>query len=81
MDRRHDNPWQLAGLLLWRGGLAFSAAYAFYWGAWQVIRRFDWPWQWTSGGAIAVAGFGLVLASIILERVEAGRREGNLLDD
>ncbi|MEE4330253.1 MAG: hypothetical protein V2J10_05245 [Wenzhouxiangella sp.] len=75
------NRWQSTGLILWRGGLAFSAAYGFYWGAWNMIRGFDWPWQLTSGTAIAIAGFGLILVSVVIERIEASRTEGNLLDD
>ncbi|QKK01957.1 MAG: hypothetical protein HND55_04355 [Pseudomonadota bacterium] len=75
------NRWRWAGLILWRGGLAFSAAYGFYWGAWNLIRSLDWPWQLTSGTAIATAGFGLVVVSIVLERMEASKKEGNLLDD
>lgn len=71
---------QLAGLVLWRGGLVFVAAYAFYWGAWQTVRQLDWPVQWTIGAALALAGFGLVMVSLIIERIHAARAEGNLLD-
>jgi len=81
MRSAQSNRWQSAGLILWRGGLAFTAAYGFYWGAWSVIRSFDWPWHLTSGTAIATAGFGLILVSIVLERIEASKTEGNLLDD
>ena len=73
--------WQLLGLMLWRGGLAFVAAYGFYYGAWQVVRAMDWPQTLTIGASIALAGFGLVFLSLILERRSAARDEGNLLDD
>lgn len=74
-------PLRLAGLLLWRGGLAFTAAYAFFWGAWQFIQRLNWPVQITTGVSIALGGFGLVMLSLIIERYRAARDEGNLLDD
>ncbi|MEN1728643.1 MAG: hypothetical protein AAGJ52_09390 [Pseudomonadota bacterium] len=81
MRSARSNRWQSAGLVLWRGGLAFTAAYGFYWGAWRTIQQFEWPWELTTGAAIAIAGFGLILVSIILERIEASQAEGNLLDD
>lgn len=80
-SRSDAQRWQVAGLVLWRGGLAFTAAYAFYHGAWQMLRRLDWPPQLTIGSAIALAGFGLVLLSLLVERRGAARREGDLLDD
>lgn len=73
--------WQLAGLVLWRGGLVFVAAYGFYWGAWQTVRQLDWPPQVTIGAAMALGGFGLVMVSLIAERIRAARTEGDLLDD
>lgn len=73
--------WQVAGLVLWRGGLAFAAGYLLYQGAWELLRRLDWPPQITIGSAIALAGFGLFMLSLIAERREAARSEGDLLDD
>ncbi len=73
--------WRMTGVVLWRGGLAFVVAYTFYLGSWQLIAGLDCPRQITAGLALAVAGFGLVLLSLILERREMARREGNLLDD
>ncbi len=78
---RSAGRWQVAGLALWRGGLAFVAAYAFYTGAWQLLRRLDWPPQLTIGGSIALGGFALLMASLVLDRRAAAQREGNLLDD
>ncbi|MBY6204294.1 hypothetical protein [Halomonas denitrificans] len=78
---RSAERWQVAGLVLWRGGLAFVAAYAFYTGAWQLLRRLDWPPQLTIGSSIALGGFALLMASLVLERRAAARREGDLLDD
>ncbi|MGB0514435.1 MAG: hypothetical protein ACPGJE_06315 [Wenzhouxiangellaceae bacterium] len=73
--------WQMAGLLLWRGGLLFVIAYGFYHGAWQIVRQLDWPPQITVGAALALAGFALVMLSLILERRQAARAEGSLLDE
>ncbi len=81
MHSANSKRWQLTGLILWRGGIAFTVAYGFYRGAWEVVRNFDWPWQLTSGTAIAMAGVGLIMLSIGLERLDARKREGNLLDD
>lgn len=71
----------MIGVVLWRGGLAFVAGYSFYLGAWQMIASLDWPRQITTGLAVAASGLGLVMLSLILERREAARTEGNLLDD
>lgn len=73
--------WRMVGVVLWRGGLAFVAGYTFYLGSWRLIRMLDWPAQITVGLALALAGLGLVMVSLILERVRAARTEGNLLDD
>ena len=73
--------WRMAGVVMWRGGLVFVAAYTFYWGSWRLIRLLDWPPQITVGLAVALAGLGLVMVSLILERVRAAKTEGNLLDD
>ena len=71
----------MAGVVLWRGGLAFVVAYAFYLGTWQLIAQLDWPRQITTGLALSLAGLGLVMLSLILERREMARKEGDLLDD
>lgn len=73
--------WRMAGVVLWRGGLAFVAGYTFYLGSWRLIRLLDWPAQITVGLALALAGLGLVMVSLILERMRAVRMEGDLLDD
>ncbi|MFU8832207.1 MAG: hypothetical protein ACNA7J_08640 [Wenzhouxiangella sp.] len=74
-------PWQIAGLALWRGGIVFVISYGFYYGAWRMVRQLAWPPQLTIGAALALAGLGLVMLSLILERRRAAKVEGNLLDD
>ncbi|NDY95516.1 hypothetical protein [Wenzhouxiangella limi] len=73
--------WRMVGVVMWRGGLVFAAAYTFYWGAWRLILLLDRPAQITIGLAVALAGLGLVMVSLILERMQAAQTEGNLLDD
>ena len=73
--------WRVVGVLMWRGGLIFVAAYTFYWGSWRLIRMLDWPAQITVGLAVALAGLGLVMVSLIMERIQAAKMEGGLLDD
>jgi hypothetical protein len=74
-------PLRQAGLLLWRGGLAFTAGYAFYWGAWRLLQRLDWPVPIVAGISLALAGLGLVMLSLIVERYRAARKEGDLRRD
>jgi hypothetical protein len=71
----------MVGVVLWRGGLAFVAGYLFYLGSWRLLVILDWPAQITAGAALAMTGLGLVLVSLILERIAAARQEGDLLSD
>lgn len=59
---------QLTGLLLWRGGMAFAAAAALYYGAWAWLSGLLWPAHIRVGLALALAGAGLVAVSLVLER-------------
>lgn len=77
----NNQRWQMAGLMLWRGGMLFVIAYGFYHGAWRIVRQLQWPPQLTIGAALALSGFGLVMLSLVLERRTAAKLEGNLLDD
>jgi len=79
--RARIDRWRIIGVVMWRGGLVFAAAYTFYWGSWQLIRQLEWPLQITLGLAVALTGLGLVMVSLVLERMRAARMEGNLLDD
>ena len=73
--------WRTVGVVMWRGGLVFAASYSFYWGSWRLIQMFDWPAQITMGLAIALVEVGLVMFSLVLERMRSAKTEGNLLDD
>ncbi|MEM7703951.1 MAG: hypothetical protein AAF358_00270 [Pseudomonadota bacterium] len=72
---------KLTGLVMWRGGLAFAAAAGLYYGAWQYIKLLSWPGAVKVAAAAAVAGTGLLLVSMILERRRDAQAEGNLTDD
>ena len=69
---------QLVGLLLWRGGLLFVACYSSYRGMRQLVRWVELPLQLEVGVALALAGLVLVVVSLILERVQDARTEGDL---
>lgn len=40
-DRARVDRWRMIGVVMWRGGLVFAAAYTFYWGSWQLIRQLE----------------------------------------
>ena len=71
-------PLQATGLVLWRGGVLFVTG----WIGFQVARRFlrlvELPFQLEIAGALMLAGAALVMLSLILERVQDARVEGDL---
>ena len=71
----------MVGVVLWQWGLTFVFVYGLYLGSWRLLALLAWPMQVTVGLALTAAGFGLVMLSLMLERVQASRREGNLTDD
>jgi hypothetical protein len=70
MKRTH-----LLGLLLWRGGLLMVGAFLLIEGARWLLRFVDLPVPVEIGGGLVLAGIGLVLASLIVERVADARAE------
>lgn len=71
----------LAGLILWRGGLAFAAASGLYYGAWQYLKMMPWPLAIKIGAGLAAAGVGSIVVSLVLERRRDARTEGQLKDE
>lgn len=69
---------QLIGMILWRGGLLLAAGWAFYEGATWILRLVEVPRQIEVGLGLVLAGLGLVLVSLILERIRDARAEGDL---
>ena len=65
-------------MLLWRGGLlvvAITAAVEF---VRLLLRYYDLPLQVELGTALVGGGVLMVLASMIMERIEDSKREGDL---
>ena len=69
---------QLVGLFLWRGGLLFVACYSAYRGMRELVRWVELPKQLEVGVALGLAGLVLIVVSLILERVQDAREEGDL---
>ena len=66
---------QLAGFILWRGGLMLVGGWTLYesWG--WVLRDLDLPRQLDIGFGLGLTGAGFVLASLLLERIEDIKKE------
>ncbi len=77
---REQSRIQVAGWLLWRGGLWFSAAAAVYYAVWWWVREVRLPSALKLGVALAVLGVLLVMISLILERIHDARAEGDLVN-
>lgn len=71
---------QLVGLILWRGGLLFAAAAALFEVSRRVLRYGDIPTQLEVGFGLALAGFVLIILSLIIERIRDAKAEGDLLE-
>ncbi|MDJ0653934.1 MAG: hypothetical protein QNJ40_07265 [Xanthomonadales bacterium] len=78
--QQNRHTFRIVGLVLWRGGLAFAAVAAIYYGAWQTLKNLVWPGPVKVAAALAITGAALFLVSLILERREDSKREGNLQD-
>ncbi len=69
---------QLAGLLLWRFGLALAGATALYHSTKFLLEFVSLPVQLEIGIGLAFCGVVLVIVSFIMERIVDLRREGDL---
>jgi hypothetical protein len=69
---------RLAGLILWRSGLALVAAYGFFRVARLALRFVELPLQLEVGAGLVLGGVALVVVSLIWERVLDARAEGDL---
>lgn len=68
----------LTGMVLWRGGLLYVAAYGLYRGFRELTRWVELPRQLEIGVALGLTGLALVIASLITERIEDAKAEGDL---
>lgn len=69
---------QLAGLLLWRIGLAIAGATALYRTARLLLEFIELPLQIEIGAGLLFCGAVLVMVSLVWERIADWRREGDL---
>jgi hypothetical protein len=69
---------QLAGLLMWRFGLALAAATALYRTTRFLLRFIELPLQIEIGIGFIFCGAVLFLVSIVMERIVDQRNEGDL---
>ena len=72
------NKTQVAGALLWRGGLLLAAAAALFESARWILRVVDIPPQLEIGFGLLLSGFVLVMVSLIVERIKDSRLESDL---
>ncbi|MHC4079126.1 MAG: hypothetical protein ACYST0_11880 [Planctomycetota bacterium] len=71
-------PAQLIGLLLWRGGWILVVVWLLVEAARWILRFVELPIQLEVGVGLILAGGVLVVLSLILERIQDARREGDL---
>jgi hypothetical protein len=69
---------RLAGLILWRSGLLLVGGYVLFQAARLALRFVELPLELEVGAGLVLAGLGLVLVSLIWERVLDAREEGDL---
>jgi hypothetical protein len=77
-DHRVMRALRLAGLILWRSGLLLVGGYGLFRVARLALRFAELPLQLEIGAGLVLAGLGLVLGSLIWERVLDAREEGDL---
>jgi len=78
-NNRCVNPLRLAGLILWRSGLLLVGAYSFFRVARLALRFVELPRELEVGVGLVLAGAALVVVSLIWERVQDSKTEGDLL--
>ena len=63
---------------MWRGGLLLVGASVLFEAAKRVLRFVQLPAQLELGFGLVLTGFVLVVLSLILERIQDSRNEGDL---
>ena len=69
---------QMAGLLLWRGGILFAGGAVVFEVGRRAVRSADVPPELEIGGGLLVGGALLVIGSIVAERISDRAQEGDL---
>lgn len=83
MTGQNSDTVTTVGYILWRGGLYFTGAYSAYLGSrWAVdaLLAVGIPAQVVTGIALMLGGLIMVMASLVVERVEDAKLEGDLTD-
>ena len=83
MSERGSDRVTTIGYVLWRGGLYFTGAYTAYLGSrWilEALLEIGIPAQIVTGIALMLGGLIMVMASLVVERVEDAKIEGDLTD-
>ncbi len=65
--------WQLAGYLIFRGGLLLAVSGSLIWLWHWLLLLWQLPGQLSMGLALALAGFVLVMLSLVVERMRDER--------
>ena len=73
-------PAQTVGFVLWRSGLILVSSYSFFRMARLALTYVDLPAQLDVGFGLMLAGAAMVLLSLIVERIQDVRAEGDLLE-
>ncbi len=71
-------PIHLFGLLLWRGGLLLVGATILFEGAGWILSALELPVLLEVAFALLMAGTTLVIVSVIMERAQDYRNDGDL---
>ncbi len=71
---------QLAGLLLWRFGLLLAGSVGLYRTSKFLLQFIDLPLQVEIGLGLIFSGAVLFMVSLVMERIEDARREGDLTE-
>jgi len=69
---------QVVGALLWRGGALLAAVAVLFESVRWILRLVDVPTEMRIGLGLLIAGFLLVMLSLIVERIHDIRAEGRL---
>ena len=72
------NKTQAVGALLWRGGVLLAVVATLFESVRWILRLVDVPAEMRVGLGLLIAGFVLVLLSLIVERIQDFRVESDL---
>ena len=77
-EGQYQRSIQIVGLLMWRFGLLLAGTTGLYRVSRLLLQFVELPTQLEIGAGVGLTGFGLVIASLIMERIDDIRQEGDL---